>query len=50
MPYGNFSRYLVRAHEPGRRDEVMKLVEQKMADANPSRIIGKMHSDRADPQ
>jgi putative ABC transport system permease protein len=43
MPYGNFSRYLVRT-EPGRRDEVMKQVEQKLADANPSRIIGKMHT------
>lgn len=43
MPYGNFSRYLVRA-EPGRRDEVMKQVEQKLVDANPSRIIGKMHT------
>jgi putative ABC transport system permease protein len=43
MPYGNFTRYLVRA-EPGRRDEVIKLVEQKLVDANPSRIIGKMHS------
>ncbi|MGA9422263.1 MAG: FtsX-like permease family protein [Rhodanobacteraceae bacterium] len=43
MPYGNFTRYLVRA-EPGRRDEVMKAVEQKMAEANPSRIIGKMRS------
>jgi putative ABC transport system permease protein len=43
MPYGNYTRYLVRA-EPGRRDEVMKTVEQKMAEANPSRIIGKMRS------
>lgn len=42
MPYGNSSRYLVRA-EPGRRDEVMKLVEQKLADLNTSRIIGKVH-------
>jgi putative ABC transport system permease protein len=41
MPYGNSTRYLVRA-EPGRRDEVMKLVEQKMIEANPSRIIGKV--------
>ncbi len=42
MPYGNFSRYLVRA-EPGRRDEVMKAVEQKLSESNRSRIIGKMH-------
>ena len=41
MPYGNSTRYLVRT-EPGRRDEVMKLVEQKMTEANPSRIIGKV--------
>ena len=43
MPYGNFTRYLVRA-EPGRRDEVMKTVEQKMVEANPSRIVGKLRS------
>jgi putative ABC transport system permease protein len=43
MPYGNSTRYLVRA-EPGRRDEVMKMVEQKMIEANPSRIIGKVRS------
>ncbi|WP_395682190.1 ABC transporter permease [Dokdonella sp.] len=43
LPYGNYTRYLVRA-EPGRRDEVMKSVEQKMAEANPSRIIGKLRS------
>jgi putative ABC transport system permease protein len=43
MPYGNYTRYLVRA-EPGRRDEVMKSVEQKMTEANPSRIIGKLRS------
>jgi len=41
MPYGNSTRYLVRT-EPGRRDEVMKQVEQKLSDANHSRIIGKM--------
>jgi putative ABC transport system permease protein len=41
MPYGNSTRYLVRA-EPGRRDELMKLAEQKMIEANPSRIIGKV--------
>jgi len=43
MPYGNSTRYLVHA-EPGRRDEVMKAVEQKMIEANPSRIIGKVKS------
>jgi putative ABC transport system permease protein len=43
MPYGNSTRYLVRA-EPGRRDEVMKQVEQKMTEANASRIIGKVKS------
>ena len=43
MPYGNSTRYLVRT-EPGRRDEVMKQVEQKMTEANPSRIIGKVKS------
>jgi putative ABC transport system permease protein len=43
MPYGNFTRYLVRA-EPGRRDELMKSMEQKLGEANPSRIIGKIRS------
>src|SRR5690606_22107881 len=43
MPYGNYTRYLVRA-EPGRRDEVMKSVEQKLAEANPSRIVGRLRS------
>ena len=43
MPFGNSTRYLVRA-EPGRRDEVMKTVEQKLAEANPSRILSKLHS------
>jgi putative ABC transport system permease protein len=43
MPYGNRSTYLVRA-EPGRRDEVMKAVEQKLVEANPSRIIGRQRS------
>ncbi|MEN6540188.1 MAG: FtsX-like permease family protein, partial [Mizugakiibacter sp.] len=38
LPYGNSSTYLVRA-EPGRRDEVMKQVEDKLAAANPSRIV-----------
>ncbi|MBL0162828.1 MAG: ABC transporter permease [Xanthomonadales bacterium] len=43
MPYGNSSRYLIRA-QPGRRDEVMKAVEQKLAESNTSRIIGKVRS------
>lgn len=43
MPYGNSTQYLVRA-EPARRDEVMKSVEQKLSEANSSRIIGKMRS------
>ena len=43
MPFGNFTRYLVRT-EPGRRDEVMKLVEQKLGESNRSRIIGKMRT------
>jgi putative ABC transport system permease protein len=43
MPYGNSSRYLVRT-EPGRRDEVMKQVEQKLSEANHSRIIGKVRT------
>jgi putative ABC transport system permease protein len=43
MPYGNSSRYIVRT-EPGRRDEVMKAVEQKLSETNTSRIIGKMRS------
>lgn len=43
MPYGNSSRYIVRT-EPGRRDEVMKAVEQKLSESNTSRIIGKMRS------
>lgn len=43
LPYGNTTPYLVRA-EPGRRDEVMKEVEQRMIQANPSRVIGRMRS------
>ncbi|MEO5623123.1 MAG: FtsX-like permease family protein [Dokdonella sp.] len=43
MPMGNSTRYLVRA-KPGRRDEVMKMVEEKLSAANPSRIISKVHS------
>ncbi len=43
MPYGTSTRYLVRT-EPGRRDEVMKEVEVKLAEANTGRIIGRMRS------
>ncbi len=43
MPYGTSTRYLVRT-EPGRRDEVMKEVEVKLAEANAGRIIGRMRS------
>jgi len=43
LPYGNVTRYLVRA-EPGRRDEVMQGVEQAMIQANPSRIIGRVRT------
>jgi putative ABC transport system permease protein len=39
MPYGNSSRYLVRA-EPGRRDEVIAQVEKALSESNSSRIIG----------
>ncbi len=38
IAFGNFGRYLVRA-EPGRRDEVMKAAEAKMAQSNTSRIV-----------
>ena len=43
MPYGKSTRYLVRT-ELGRRDEVMKAAETQLAQANPSRIIGKMRT------
>jgi putative ABC transport system permease protein len=43
MPYGNATRYLVRT-EPGRRDEVMKAVEQKLSESNRGRIVGRMRS------
>ncbi|MBS0589905.1 MAG: ABC transporter permease [Proteobacteria bacterium] len=43
MPYDNFTRYLVRT-EPGRRDEVMKSVEQKLAESNRNRIVSKMRT------
>ena len=38
LPYGNSSTYLIRA-EPGRRDELVKQVEEVLAKANPSRIL-----------
>lgn len=40
MAFGNSTRYLIRA-EPGRRDEVLKAVEQKLPEINTSRIVGK---------
>jgi putative ABC transport system permease protein len=40
---GNGSRYLIRA-EPGRRDELMKTVETKLAASNHSRIVRNMKS------
>lgn len=43
IPYGKFSRYLVRT-EPGRRDDLMKEAEQKVGAANTGRIVGKMRS------
>jgi len=43
LPYGNYSRYVVRT-EPGRRDEVMKDAEQKLAASNTGRIVGKIRS------
>ncbi len=43
MPNANSSRYLIRA-EPGRRDEVMKVVEQKLSESNTGRIIGKVRT------
>ena len=43
FPYGNATRYVVRA-EPGRRDEVIKVVEQKLQEANPSRILSKVRT------
>ncbi|HSX58895.1 MAG TPA: FtsX-like permease family protein [Tahibacter sp.] len=38
IAFSNFGRYLVRT-EPGRRDEVMKAAEAKMAETNHSRIV-----------
>ena len=43
LVFGNASNYLVRA-EPGRRDEVMKRVEDKLAASNPSRIMRSVHT------
>lgn len=43
MPYGNSSRYLIRA-EAGRRDEVMNAVELKLTESNAGRIIGKVRT------
>ncbi len=43
IAYGNGSSYVVRA-EPGRRDEVMKLVEAKLGESNRSRIVRNMRS------
>jgi len=43
MVYGNGSTYLIRA-EPGRRDEMMKTVETKLADSNKSRIVRSLRS------
>jgi putative ABC transport system permease protein len=40
---GNGSRYLIRT-EPGRRDELMKTVETKLAASNHSRIVRNMKS------
>ena len=42
IPYGNATRYLVRA-EAGRRDEVMKTVSDALIASNPSRIVGGTH-------
>jgi len=36
--YGNSTRYLIRT-EPGRRDELMKTVEAKLAESNHGRIV-----------
>ncbi|MGB0132610.1 ABC transporter permease [Dokdonella sp.] len=43
MPYGNSSGYLVRT-EPGRRDEVISQVEQKLSESNSSRIISRIRT------
>ena len=43
VSYGNQTGYLVRT-EPGRRDEVMKVVETKLAESNRGRIVEGMDS------
>jgi putative ABC transport system permease protein len=43
MVYGNGSTYLIRA-EPGRRDEMMKIVETKLGESNKSRIVRNLRS------
>jgi putative ABC transport system permease protein len=43
LAYGNGASYVVRA-EPGRRDELMKTVEAKLNESNPSRIVRNMRS------
>jgi len=43
LPYGNSSNYLIRA-EPGRRDELMKEVESRLAASNSSRILRNLRS------
>jgi putative ABC transport system permease protein len=40
---GNSSHYLIRT-EPGRRDELMKIVETKLSESNHSRIVRDMKS------
>ncbi|HZP11647.1 MAG TPA: FtsX-like permease family protein, partial [Nevskiaceae bacterium] len=45
-PYGTRTAYLVRT-EPGRRDELMKTVEQKLTDSNHSRIVRNIKSIEA---
>jgi putative ABC transport system permease protein len=40
---GNFVRYAVRT-EPGRRDEVMAVVEQKLTMLDPQRVVRGLHS------
>ncbi len=46
IAYGNGTSYVVRA-EPGRRDEVMKLVETRLGESNHSRIVRSMRSMEA---
>lgn len=42
-PYGNMTRYVIRT-EPGRRDEMMKVVEAKMQTSNTGRIVRSVRS------